>query len=295
MSSELEHAINQVYQKVGRNVVYFHKLESMLKRLTGGNQISGYVSEIKKNAQKQIESVKKQTLGQVTALFIENNAVDNIKFGPDNPKEVWMSFGHSMSHVDTEERKKVLTALIEERNKLIHQLDQVCDLASIESCNQAEKYLDQQYDLVISEIRDLDCAEQALHRGLQALMLPPTQDMLNHCDLLIYLQERPSIRLLGNLTLQNKGTDGWTILDKAESKLDQEASDEVSTLKKMLNCRTLKEILQKTEVFEFREETTPKGGIRQLYRVKPDCSVWVTDNVLILKREVRLQQILPRI
>jgi hypothetical protein len=296
MSSELEHAINQVYQKVGRNVVFFQKLESMLKRLIAGNQISGYVSEIEQKRQKQAESVKKQTLGQVAALFIEHNSSeDDIKLGPDDPKEPWISFGCKHSGEGTEERKKEIATLIEERNKLIHQFNEICDLSSLESCTQAEKYLDRLYDSVISEIRNLDCAEQALNIAFQALMLPATKDVENHFALLIYLQQRPSIMMLGKLSLQINRDDGWTILTKAEGKLDQEAIDEISSLKKQLNCTTLNDLLLKTEVFDLLEETTKKGGIRLLYRVKPDCSAWVTDNVFMVKRRMPLQHIVPRI
>lgn len=277
-------------------MVFFHKLEAMLKRITATSEISGYVGEIEKKAHRQAESINKQTLGQVAGLYIEHNASgDDIKLGPDNLKEPWISFGHSMSHEGTEERKKVLIALIEERNKLIHQFDQICDLASIESCNQAEKYLDQQYKSIISELRNLDCTEQAIHLGFRAMLLPPSKDIEERRELLIYLQEKPSIMMLGKLTLQINRDDGWTILTKAEGKLDQEAVDEISSLKKKLTCRTLKELLLKTEVFDFLEETTKKGGIRQLYRVKLDCNVWVTDNVLILKRQLPPQRIVPRI
>lgn len=162
MNAELEKATNQVYQKVGRNVVHFYKLEDMLKRLTASSQISGYVSEFQKKAQKQIESISKQTLGHVATKYIERiSPGGDIDLGPDNPKEPWVSYGCKDSHEGTEERKKRISDLIEERNKLIHQFNQVCDLSTLDGCNASEAYLDRQYDSVIGKLRSLDCFAQA--------------------------------------------------------------------------------------------------------------------------------------
>lgn len=126
------------------------------------------------------------------------------------------------------------------------------------------------------------------------MMMPATKDIENHFALLSYLQQQPSIMILGKLSLQIKRDDGWAIFDEALSHLEQEASAEIKELKKQYHCKPLKDLMLKTEVFEFREETTKKGGSRLLYRVKPDCIVWATDNVTILTYRMPLQHIVPR-
>jgi hypothetical protein len=217
MNAELENAINQVYQKVGRNVVFFYKLEAMLKRITATSQISGYVSEVEQKAQKQIESISKQTLGQVAGLFIENNASgDDIDLGPDNPKEPWINVGHTYSGEGVEEELRVIMALVEDRNKLIHQFDQVCALTTVESCKQAENYLDHQYDLINKELRNLDTYMQASQVGARLALALMTSSVFLQMDQILDLEKRPSLVLLGKLSLQLKREDGWTVVQKAQ-------------------------------------------------------------------------------
>jgi hypothetical protein len=278
MNSELENATNQVYQKVGRNVVFFQKLEGMLKRLTSLQQISGYVSEIEQKAQKQIESISKQTLGQVAGLYIENHSSgDDIDLGPDHPKEPWINIGFKSSGEGTEERNKEITALIEERNKLIHQFNQVCDLTSLESCTQAERYLDHQYDLVRRELSYLESYMQAVRGAAIVSLMCHASDYGNQWKVIFDLQKRPSMMMLGKITTEIARAGGWTVLCSAVARLNQEASAEINELKKHYHCKTLKNLMLKADVFEFLEETTIKGGSRLLYRVKSEYSAWVTE------------------
>lgn len=278
MNAELENAINQVYQKVGRNVVFFHKLEVMLKRITATSQISGYVSEVEQKAQKQIESINKQTLGQVAGLFIENNASgDDIDLGPDNPKEPWINIGHKYSGERAEEDARVTMALVEERNKLIHQFDQICDLTTLARCEQAGKFLDHQYDRINKELRHLDSYMQAAQVGARLCLTLMASDAFRQRDQICDLQKRPSLMLLGKLSIELKREDGWAVVQKAASHLEQEASAEIQELKKKYHCKSLKELMLTAHVFDFLEETTKKGGIRLLYRVKPEYNEWVTE------------------
>lgn len=278
MNSELENATNQVYQKVGRNVVFFQKLEGLLKRLTAVQQISGYVSEIEQKAQKQIESISKQTLGQVAGVYIENNSSgDDIDLGPDHPKEPWINIGFKNSGEGTEERNKEITSLIEERNKLIHQFDQVCDLTSLANCTQAESYLDHQYDLVRRELRNLESSMQAVRGAAIVSLMCHESDFVNRSKFIFDLQKNPSMMMLGKITSQIARADGWTVLSSATGHLNQDVSAEIKELKKQYHCKTQKDLMLKADVFEFREETTPKGGTRLLYRVKPEYSAWLTE------------------
>ncbi|MBD9361478.1 hypothetical protein [Methylomonas fluvii] len=44
---------------------------------------------------------------------------------------------------------------------------------------------------------------------------------------------------------------------------------ELASLKEKYNCKTLKEIAQRSEYFDIREEPTEKGGNRIIYRIRP--------------------------
>jgi len=271
MNSDLENAITHVYQKVGRNVVFFNKLENMFKHLTASNQISGYLSEVLQKKQKQIASISKKTLGQVAGLFIENNASGNeIDLGPDDPEDIWINIGYTLKSERQEERNKEIVDLVEERNTLIHQFDQVCDLTSLESCGKAEIYLDHQYVRVQREINKLDIYMRGIQCGYDLMCRLLESDLLNRLELISDLQKRPSIMRLAKMPTELARTDGWTVLCKALAQLHQNLSVEIKALKKEFQCKTLKDLMLKAEIFEFLEEKTGKSGVRLLYRVKPE-------------------------
>ncbi len=64
--------------------------------------------------------------------------------------------------------------------------------------------------------------------------------------------------------------DGWVDLTTAEDILGNKAPNELKTLKGHLECQTMKELLLVIEGFEVLEERISEGGVRALYRVKPE-------------------------
>ena len=175
MNSELENAINLVFQKTGRNVACFQMLESLYKRITALSQISSPLSEFQKAAQKQIDSVNKKSLGQVASLFLENViSGDSDAFNdpwPDSLKEPLIKFECKISGEDVEKWNKRMSGLIDDRNKMIHHFDQVCDLTSLESCKKAEGYLDSLHKSLIPEIKNMESALKAHQASLQVMAL----------------------------------------------------------------------------------------------------------------------------
>lgn len=284
MNSDLEKAITRVYQKVGRNVVFFNKLENMFKHLTALNQISGYVSELQQKKQKQIASISKQTLGQVAGLFIENNASgDEIDLGPDDPEDIWINIGYTIKSERQEERNKEIVDLVEERNKLIHQFAQVCDLTSLESCATAEIYLENQYVRVQREINQLEIYMRVAQCAYDLMSRLLDSDLLNRLKLISDLQKRPSIMRLAKMPTELARTDGWTVLCKALAQLHQDLSVEIKVLKKEFQCKTLKDLMLKADIFEFFEENTKKNGVRLLYRVRPEYTAQVIEEKRSMK------------
>jgi hypothetical protein len=290
MSSEHEYAINQVYQKVGRNVVSFYKLEDMLKRMTASSKMSGVASEFAQKSQKQIEQISKKSLGQVASLFQDNmisGEVDllNDPWPASPPNEPLIKIECKISGENVEEWKKRMSDLIEERNKMIHQFDQVCDLTSLESCKNAETYLDRTHKSLVLEIKNMEAALKAHQAGLQTIALFLEFDNQRKLELISCIQQRPSLKKLGKLSLKTKREDGWTVLAGAVSQLTQEENAEIKELKKHFKCKTFKDLMLKAGVFEFLEEITKKGGCRLLYRVKPVCTDWITKNVGVFEIE----------
>lgn len=277
MNTELDTAINQVYKKVGRNVVYLQKFEARLKHITARSAIKGYESEIPQTLQKQIESLSKHTLGQVAGLFIDKITGDNIDLGPDDPKENWINVELKISDNCAEKLKSILMTLVGERNKLVHQFDKICDFASLENCTHAENFLDQQYDLICNELKSLnDFVKNVclLTQSLQVHQENLFNSLLIQCFDLI---KHSSILFFGKITSQIGRADGWTVLSRALGHLNHEDAVELKALRQTYQCKTIKDILLKAEVFEWLEETTEKDEKQLLYRVKPAYLAWLTD------------------
>lgn len=51
------------------------------------------------------------------------------------------------------------------------------------------------------------------------------------------------------------------------------ASEEVGELKRKYHCKTLKQLVQATDLFNLQDEHTDKGGTRTVYRHKPGWQI----------------------
>ena len=59
-----------------------------------------------------------------------------------------------------------------------------------------------------------------------------------------------------------------TLLQVAGLQIRQNLPEETEQLKKQVGCKTLKELMLVSELFDIIDEPTEKGGIRVLYRPK---------------------------
>lgn len=75
------------------------------------------------------------------------------------------------------------------------------------------------------------------------------------------------LALLRDVTTRKARSDGWTSLDIAVNFIKEQAPEELSLLKTRYGCKTLKSFMLLTELFDFYDEVTPKGGTRVLYRI----------------------------
>ncbi len=87
---------------------------------------------------------------------------------------------------------------------------------------------------------------------------------------LSFLRQSQLVAWLFNIAEQRVRPDGWVVLASAAQLIDQNIPQGVTNLKKRYGYKKLKEIILATEFFDISEESTDKGGIRVLYRIKPD-------------------------
>jgi len=274
MNPEIEELRNEVLRKIGRNVVLYQQFEVMLKLLVTHGKFSGYICDLEDIKEKQEARVMKQTLGQVTGQFIENTHGEYQEVEEELP-ELKEKGGHmSFSfQVQTDESyylktKENLAKIVKQRNELIHNLPLNFNLNATESLKEAELYLDAQRESLLPEFENVKQYLKTLDEARKELAKYIASDEYLKQWELGELRHEYVVKLLGRIIEVAKRDDGWTLVVKAGQLLHQNAPEQIKAVKKKYKCRTLKDLILKTEIFDIEEEPTPKGGKRAIYRLQ---------------------------
>ncbi|MGB7934689.1 MAG: hypothetical protein WCH04_21200 [Gammaproteobacteria bacterium] len=271
---ELENVRNEVLRKIGRNMLLYQQVEHMFKYLVANGRIEGYASELKANHKRRVETISKQTLGATVGQYLEDNHTVNgqINSDPVDLKEAHFSFTFKLDidAVYYEKRKDALASLVAERNELIHHLLPRLYPESIERWLETEKLLDLQREKLLPEINHLKSMVDALQEGRRELAEYVRSDEYKREIELTRLRQSRLVVLLGDIASQAARQDGWMLLSHADQLIRQHAPEEIAALKERYGKKTLQELIQATDIFDIAEELTKKGGIRVLYRLKPE-------------------------
>jgi len=268
--------VNEVYRRIGRNIILFQQLELLFKQLVISGDISGNVHEIQKNVSDRVSKISSQTLGQVVGQFIDihdpNVDVDEMLLTRSENKLNYFSTVRRVeySQEDYEAKKAMLADMVAERNQLVHHLLSAYDLNSVESCKDLLEHLDKQKNKVQTEIN--------ISRAQLGSMIKAAVKVYEFiCSVEWEKQEKLSVlrqsllaNILGDVADQMKRPDGWTVINTAGNLLKEHAPNEYSQLQEKYGYRKLKEFILATELFDLKEESTVKGGTRVLYRLKPN-------------------------
>lgn len=272
--AELEKASDEVLRKIGRNILLFQQVEYMLKYLVANGKVSGYISEVSENQKQHTEAIKKQTMGQLVGQYLENTHTvrDESTGEEERLSEAYMSFSFRVDSDATyyETKRQSLASIVAERNELIHHLLPRFNPDSIESCQETDQFLDQQREKLLPEIDTLKTQIESLQDGREQLAKFLNSDEGKKHINLQWLRQSRLVILLGDIAAQMARPDGWALLTSASQLIRQHAPEEVAVLNKRYGHKTLKGLILATELFDIHEETTQKGGIRVLYRLKPD-------------------------
>lgn len=273
---ELIKARDEVFRKVGRNLVNFQKIEQLLKGVILSSRMSGNVSELQKNYQQKAEEIHTQTMGTLVKQFLDNiYSGDSESTTSDKQiSEPYLSFSLSFDSDATfiKDKSESLKSLVDERNHLVHHLLLKLDLLSIESCLDMGKFLDEQRERQKEEHEHLHALLRNISETWAELSAFYASDAGIEAIELSMLQQSPVVSVLFDLSASLARPDGWTLLNHAGQYIQSILPDELANLKKRNGYKTLKEILLGSELFELESESTEKGGLRVLYRVKPELA-----------------------
>lgn len=140
-------ARDEVFQKIGRNVVNFQRLEGLLKALLKSSRIHGNPENLKSRTEKQNSSIDMQSMGSLVGSVFDTVLSEKaMPEPPDDIEKAWVSFKFEIE-LDLEEKERLklaLTDLVDKRNSLIHQKLIRTDFNSIKSCRELGEELDTQ-------------------------------------------------------------------------------------------------------------------------------------------------------
>jgi len=137
---------DEVFRKIGRNVVNFQRIEMLLKHFVTTGDISGTVDTLIQNFTKKKESIGKRSLGQLIEAFHSIICGEPPNCDELKPDEVGLALGVriEMEAEAANALKERLKALVAERNQLIHHDLGEVNFESDEECRQLSEKLDEQ-------------------------------------------------------------------------------------------------------------------------------------------------------
>jgi len=267
----LENSRNEIYKRMGENIMLFQKIESILKYINHFKKTASYVSKLKENNKILINNLNSNTMGQLLNEYLilqENKSTHNI----DTSKEPFISFHLELSPSYLENKSKLLKTLLEERNDLVHHSYLNFNVNSVESCIEIIKTLDEQKKRVKLEINDLRTIVAIIEDFKKALIHTLKSDEFKKGMYLCWLQNSELVIVIVDKFNQIARADGWASLSRLGQVIRKTCSKEMKLLKTKYKCKSLKQLLIETELFELREEKKENNS-SILYRIKPNFKI----------------------
>jgi len=158
-SKELDFEYNETLRKIGRNVLYFQRMEAMLKFIISRSRLEGTANTLKTEHENNIETISEHTMGMLVKSFFETvyEKDGNESQNSEEIDEAWFSISFRIEEDEavTEKRKMDLKHIVEERNVLIHQMLSNFKQESVESCRKLCERLDEQLEKLKPEYENL--------------------------------------------------------------------------------------------------------------------------------------------
>jgi len=145
-------------RKIGRNVVNFQKVETCLRFLIAVSDVETSHSQSGTVQAKRVAKAKRVPFGQLIDMFHRTVCGADLQShdAADETKVViTTSFRLQGDPSDVKRQKRVLSALVAERNRLIHKDLAGFDHNSIEACRSLVKGLDEQNVRVLDQLSSL--------------------------------------------------------------------------------------------------------------------------------------------
>lgn len=265
--------VNEVLRRIGRNLLLYQQIEHLLRFLIGSARVDGPVGSFQARSAKRRAGVHKQTLGQVADRFVDEVLADaGDHEAPEHLEDAWLSFSFSIDADDAfvEQHEADMTAIVAERNDLVHHFLPRWTPASEESTQSALTFLDEQRANALPMRDRLSAYAKSLREAASecAAYLASPEFEVQFAQ--AHLRRSRLVQMLVELAARTERPDGWMTLATAGQVIHRHEPQELASMAERHGHRTLKKLLQATGMFDIDEEPTPRGGTRTIYRLKPE-------------------------
>lgn len=157
-SAELAAARDEALRKVGRNVVNFQKVETCLRYLIAVSDVQTTTDGLSAEHRQRIAKTQRLPFGHLSEMFYQTiYGAGPVAVEPNNGthNSISTSFRVEADAATVRRQKRTLSALVTERNRLIHQDLSGFDHNSISSCRDLIAMLDEQNVRVLSQLEEL--------------------------------------------------------------------------------------------------------------------------------------------
>lgn len=264
--------IDEVFRRIGRNLLLFQHIEHLLKQLMTSARLEGTLHSMQANLDERRARIHKQTLGQLAGQFVDDVLADaGEREAPENVDQAWLSFGFTIQtdSAFVEQHTVEMKAVVDARNDLIHHFLPRWSPASEASTRAALAYLDEQRAQALP-MRDrlqgfANSVQEAAKAHAEFMSSPEGARQFE----LHWLRHSRLVLLLGEVAQKTPRADGWTVLASAGHIVRQREPEELEHMLERYGHRTLKKLMHATELFDIVDEPTPGGGTRTVYRINP--------------------------
>jgi hypothetical protein len=168
---DIEAVRSEALRKLGRNIVNFSKIEGGLKYLLSISQVEVVEGTFFEQFRKNQDRVSNQTLGKLVREFHKNVVVDasQSEIATDS-FDFKIAFYAKVIRNNPdffESRKLALSAIVLERNKLIHQELALLDTSCIEDYRKLISRLDEQNPRLLDHLEELRRIGESVVNGLE--------------------------------------------------------------------------------------------------------------------------------
>lgn len=263
----LKPARDAAFTKLGRNISLFQQLETGLKTYYRVSVMQGSTADdLAAFVAMRAATVATKPFGTVKQLVFAELGEQPESEHVSEPPMFRMRINFDDAFVA--ERDRTLSALIDERNRLVHHLHDDFDLRTADGLAALTARLDPQCERIFSELHVLKSMFTAINEGRSAVLDAIDSGEMDAVWDAMAFDSSPFVHGLMAIAEESAGDGGWTVLQAALSRLEDLAPGAKADFQARQRQNGLRAALTKGGRFEFRDEPTARGT-RLMYRLIP--------------------------